>query len=84
MAFGAVGLAIDDAVDNTKIARRDAMMTTLIGSLRRFADQFGWEFGSDFSLVLRSKRMIHGRPAQYRRPGRPYADELNHLTGSEH
>jgi hypothetical protein len=28
--------------------------------------------------------MIHGRPAQYRRPGRPYADELNHLTGSEH
>jgi len=35
-------------------------------------------------LVLRSKRMIRGRSAQYRLPGRSHADELNHLTGSEH
>ena len=35
-------------------------------------------------LVLRSKRMIHGRSAQYRLPGRSRADALNHLTESEH
>jgi hypothetical protein len=35
-------------------------------------------------LVPRSNRLIHGRSAQSRRPGRSHAEELNHLTGSEH